>query len=154
MRLFPRRLYKSGTGWCLWRWTDVPSSYIVRLHIFKTPWFAICLHWINGPDAEPHLHDHPVSFLSIILRGWYRERRVQSGKTQTAKSLSYWTFDGLPPRRRFNFIRASREDRHKIVEVAPGTLTLALMGPKVQEWGFHTPEGWVYWKDYNREKYR
>src|SRR5262245_57492885 len=65
-----RRLYRSGTKWCVWRWTDVDSEYITRLHLIKTPWFAICLHWINKPDAEPYLHDHPVSFLSVILRGW------------------------------------------------------------------------------------
>jgi hypothetical protein len=135
------RAYKSGSTWALWRWTEVDSQYIVRLHLVKTPWFAVCLHWIKKPDAEPFLHDHPVSFLSIILRGEYTEQRrvpCWCGFSHTKHEARRW----------FNFIRATRQDRHRIISVAPGTLTLALMGPKTQEWGFHTPGGWVWWKDY------
>ncbi len=143
----PNREYKSGTRSCLWRWTKVESDYIVRLHIFKTPWCALCLHWLKKPDAEPWLHDHPVSFLSIILRGGYTELRK--------------TGDGKPHHkvnRRFNFVRADRQDRHRIILVRRNTLTLCFMGPKAREWGFHvwtemcpahtaTP-GWIMWKDY------
>ncbi len=126
------RKYVSGTQWCVWRWTEVDSEYIRRLHVLKTPWFAICLHWILKPDAEPHQHDHPVTFLSMILRGWYTE----------------WRNEGVYRRKWFNWIRASRSDKHMIIRCRPGTLTLCLMGPKTREWGFHTEAGWVYWKDY------
>ena len=133
------REYKSGMRWAFWRWTKVPSDYIFRLHLLKTPWFAVCLHWIKGPDAEPWLHDHPVTFLSLILRGRYTEKR---GVNKDHCYRVWW-----------NFIRANRADRHKIVAVTPGTLTLCFMGPKRQEWGFYTQDGWVWWKNYNREKY-
>ena len=126
------RKYKSGTKWCFWRWTDVDSEYITRLHVIKTPWFAVCLHWLNKPDPEPYLHDHPVTFLSIILRGGYGEKRGNKGT---------WR-----PVAVFNWVRAT--DKHSIVDVLPGTLTICFMGPKTREWGFHTPDGWVYWKDY------
>lgn len=135
------RTYKSGTGWCFWRWTEVPSDYIVRLHVVKTPWFAVCIHWLNGPDPEPWLHDHPVTFLSLILRGGYTEHRG------TKKWID------VRNHRRFNFVRASIQDRHSIVEVEPGTVTLCFMGPKTREWGYHTPTGWVHWKQYNQRKY-
>lgn len=49
---------------------------------------------------------------------------------------------------RYNLVSASVYDRHTIVGVVPRTLTLALMGPKVREWGFHSPDGWIHWKDY------
>lgn len=129
------RLYKSGTGWCVWRWTFTPSAYITRLHLLKTPWFALMVHFINGPDPEPDMHDHPVSFLSCILRGGYTELRPS----------------GVYSRRWFNFIRAT--DVHQILAVRPKTVTFCFVGPKVREWGFHTPDGWVYWRDYN-VKYR
>lgn len=136
------RTYKSGTGWCFWRWTDVDSEYIRRLHIVKTPWCALCLHWIRKPDEEPWLHDHPVSFLSIILRGSYAEIRQRA--------------DDLSPRiivhRWFNFIRAEKFDRHRIIFARRHTLTLCLMGPKTREWGFHTRDGWKGWKDYYTQK--
>jgi hypothetical protein len=107
----------------------------------KTPWFAVCLHWIDKPDPEPYLHDHPVSFLSIILQGSYWEERV----TKDASPRFYH-------RRWFNLVRASAADRHSIVKVDPDTLTLALMGPKVREWGFHDGPSWTLWKDYYTAK--
>ncbi len=135
-----KRRYKTGTAWCVWRWTDVASEYITRLHILKTPWFAICLHWIRKPDPEPYLHDHPVSFLSLILRGWYSEiRHKKSGR---------WSEWAVLHHRWFNFIRATRDDSHSIDTCDPRTVTLCFMGPKVREWGYHTDDGWVYWRDY------
>ncbi len=135
---FRTREYKSGTGWCFWRWTDTDSAYILRLHVLKTPWFAVCLHWIRKPDAEPWLHDHPVNFLSIILRGSYAEKRQRVTELAPRHRVHRW----------FNFIRASDFDRHTIIFARKNTLTLCLMGPKTREWGFHTPTGWVMWKDY------
>ncbi len=138
-----RRKYKTGTKWCFWRWSEADSEYITRLHVVKTPWFAICLHWLNKPDPEPFLHDHPVSFLSIILRGGYTEvkhRAFDNGR-------QWWE------RNWYNIIRAHPNDRHTIMSVKPGTLTLCFMGPKTREWGFHTDtDGWVYWRDYYRVK--
>lgn len=136
-RFGANREYKSGTRSCFWRWTRVDSEYITRLHIVKTPWFAVCLHWINKPDAEPWLHDHPVSFLSIVLRGGYAELRA-SGDGDIGHKVHRW----------FNFVRAHRADRHRIIFARKNTLTLCFMGPKEREWGFHMPEGWVMWKDY------
>lgn len=136
--VLPKREYKSGTGWCLWKWTRVDSEYILRLHVVKTPWFAVCLHWIRKPDAEPYLHDHPVSFLSIILRGAYAELR-QRGGAGTPKLLVH---------RWWNVIRADRQDRHRIIFARKNTLTLCFMGRKVRTWGFHTPTGWTDWREY------
>lgn len=132
------RKYKSGTTWCFWRFTDVDSEYILRLHVFKTPWNAVCLHWIRKPDAEPWLHDHPVTFLSVILRGKYAELRQELTELAPRFRVHRW----------FNFIRASNFDRHRIVFVRKNTLTLCFMGPKTREWGFHMPEGHIGWKDY------
>ncbi len=125
------RKYKHGTSWCFWRWTEVDSEYITRLHIIKTALGAICLHWLKKPDPEPFPHDHPVTFLSLI---WGEYHEVRNGV--------------LRKRRWINFIKASPNDQHNIVYVKPGTVTLCIMGPKRREWGFHTPTGWVFWKDY------
>ncbi len=132
------REYKTGTRWCVWRWKDV--GYLKRLHLVHTPFGSICFHWIRRPDAERCLHDHPVSFLSLILRGGYTEARSVSGWPELTEART---------RRWFNFFRASFNERHRIVAVEPGTLTLCFMGPNRRVWGFHTPEGWVSWKDYH-----
>jgi hypothetical protein len=133
------RMYKTGSRFALWRWSWAPDKFIVRLHLVMTPWFAICLHWINHADAEPHLHDHPVTFLSLVLRGGYVEWR------QRAEDGAKWHHVKW-----FNWIRASKLDRHRIFYAAPHTLTLAFMSGKKRDWGYHTPEGWVYWRDYQK----
>lgn len=141
------RLYKSDSRWAFWRWTITPSWYIIRLHLLKTPWFAIMLHWINRPDPEPHLHDHPVSFLSLILRGGYEEERER--KESYGDFWGAWPTVRLIRHRWANYIHAT--DKHRIVYVKPHTLTLCFAGPKVREWGFYTPSGFIPWKEYNRK---
>lgn len=143
--MFKNREYKSGTRWCLWRWSFVDNKFITRLHIVKTPWFAVALHFIHKPDPEPWLHDHPVSFLSIILRGSYTEERLK----QADYGISW------PVKRKwFNYIKASPRDRHTITKCDPRTVTLCFMGPKTREWGYHIDKGWIHWKEYTHGKYR
>lgn len=122
------------------RWTDVPTEHIRRLHLLKTPFGAVCLHWLAGADPDPHLHDHPTSFLSIVLRGGYVEHRAKGAQNRIV--ARHW----------FNFIKASPEDRHRILDVLPGTLTLCFMGPKVRDWGFHIRGQFIPWRDYYRAK--
>mgnify|MGYP003575068207 CR=1 FL=1 len=138
---FRTRKYKSGTRWCFWRWTDVTDNdYILRLHIVKTPWWAICLHWVSKADAEPWMHDHPCTFFSIILRGGYAEKRQRLCDLAPRLLVHRW----------FNFIRASEFDTHRIMFARANTLTLCFMGPKVREWSFHTSRGRIGWQDYYR----
>lgn len=144
-----RRQYKSGSKWAFWRWSEPDNEFILRLHILKTPWFAIALHWIKKPDPEPWLHDHPVSFLSLVLWGSYEELRRQEGIGPYG-----FTMTRLVWRRWWNWFEASEWDRHSIVSSAPHTLTLCFMGPKRREWGYHTDAGWVHWKEYAHGKYR
>ena len=129
-----KRKYESGTRWCAWRWTEVRWEgllYLVRLHLVKAPSWAVMLHWILRPDPHPDPHDHPVPFLSIVLRGGYTE----------------WTPAGLV-RRRVRWI--GTDSVHRIVEVDPGTVTLAINGRARTDrpWGFHTPQGFVPWREY------
>lgn len=38
---------------------------------------AIRLHCIHSPDLDREMHDHPWTFASVVLRGWYAEARPQ-----------------------------------------------------------------------------
>ena len=130
-----RREYVSGSRWAVWRWTFTPSGYLTRLHLVKTPWFSVYLHWLNTPDPEPWQHDHPVTFLSLILQG------------------HYWEVRGLRYHCRwlYNWMRAT--DAHRIVSVSH-VVTLVVAGPVTRRWGFYTDTGWVSWKVYNKRKYK
>ena len=127
-----RRTYQSGSRWAFWRWADVDfegETYLLRLNLVKTPWFSVMLHWIKRPDPHPDPHDHPVSFLSITVRGGYREWRPSGIRSQ-----------------RVRYYAAT--DIHRIVHAKPKTLTLCFAGPGVRVWGFHTSNGFVPWKEY------
>ena len=142
MRPLPTRKYSSGTRWCAWRWTDVDPQgdgvvYLTRLHIFQTPWCSWMLHWIWRADPQSDLHDHPTTFLSIVLRGWYEEEVPDVGAAGQVRRrrVAFW-----------NFKRAV--DRHRIVALGKDTLTMVFAGPVVRAWGFYAPEGWVAWREY------
>ncbi len=45
------------------------QEYLRRYFILETKWLRIYLHRIGGSDVEPHMHDHPWRFVSIILVG-------------------------------------------------------------------------------------
>ena len=110
----------------------IRDRYLRRLHLIKTPRLGAMLHWLSR-DPQPDPHDHPVGFISIVLRGHYTE----------------WTPAGVRTIRWLNVKR--REDAHRITACAPGTLTLVFCwapGGQSRRWGFHTPEGWVDWQDY------
>lgn len=160
------RRYKSGTRWCSWRWTDVVLNgelYLRRLHLVQTPWFSIMLHWIQRPDSQPDMHDHPVSFWSFLVRGWYIEAtpsgprmycslpRRLSGKLRRELLRGY---KGPAALERALFTpkainRKRATDKHRIIVSHPNMLTLVFAGPVVRSWGFHTPKGWVPWREYS-----
>lgn len=152
MFLFNRK-YKSGSSFAVWRWTDIEtdgSLYLRRLHLLQIPHVgAVMLHWIVRPDRARDLHDHPVSFLSIVLRGSYTER-VPSFTYHDTSFCTYETQNCYKQRyiRWWNYKRAA--DSHRITYVfgPRGVLTLVFAGPKRRNWGFLTAEGWVRWQDY------
>jgi hypothetical protein len=90
------------------------------------------LHWIRLPDPQPHQHDHPVGFLSLTIRGGYEE------ETPTGVNG-----------RRLRFKRAT--DRHRILRVLPGTITLVFAGPVTRDWGHWVDEQWIPWREYQQE---
>ncbi len=135
-----RREYQHGTSWCFWRWKEIVLKgrpYLTRLILFQCPWFSIMMHWFHSEDPHRDLHDHPVGFLSFVLRGSYVEEVFgYSIHSQTRFRHIRW----------LNLIRPMHA--HRVVKVARKTLTICFAGPRVREWGFYTSKGWVPWKEY------
>lgn len=120
--------------WCVWRWTYVDQRgqpYLTRLHLLQTPWFSIMIHRIHAADVAHDPHDHPVSFLSIIMQGGYVELR--NGR--------YFCRD------LFNYVPAAAQ--HRIVYVRPNTWTLCFAGPVVQQWGYWRDGAKIPWREYD-----
>ena len=95
--------------------------------------WELYLHHIHRPDVERAPHNHPWPwFLSIVLKGWYREVSV-SLQDSAAKHPAFWDYKWV---RWFNFM-PRRSLFHRITTVPPkGAWTLVLVPPRAGVWGF------------------
>lgn len=110
---------------------DIPSfdepevNYLTRWRIVETPWLSLYLHRMDRPDSRPTLHDHPWSFVSLVLRGGYDEMRLNNHTRQVVRRSV----------RRLNVMR--RDDAHYIERLhADRTWTLLLVGRRRRTWGY------------------
>lgn len=148
LTLFQQRQDKEpdqpGARWAVWKWFIIRYAdgvaYLRRLRIIQTPWFGVYLHWIEGPDPDRWLHDHPWSFLTFILRGGYTEIFKGAGWAPFQGKARLWS--------RFTLHRMQGDDAHKITKLKFNTLTLVLVGQRRRQWGFHTDKGWMPWHEY------
>jgi len=140
---------RQGRRWGLMNRTKISDGktvYIDRVSLITTPWFSVKFHRIFRPDQQRDLHDHPWSFLSIILRGHYVEDVPHHCGHQSCPFIG----DPEPERRRwFNWKRA--EDSHTIKWVSRSPVwTLVICGPVRRIWGFYAKTGWVAWNKYDK----
>ena len=107
-----------------------------RRTLLSTRWFKVLLHRFVPLATDEAHHDHPRSFLTLILRGGYDD--VQA--------------DGWVERLRAPAIRYRRAEHAHITRVhADGATTLVLMGRLRREWGFIGKDGrWYEWRRFER----
>lgn len=121
----------------------------------------IYLHKIIRDDDDRALHDHPWASVSVILKGGFWEvmkyptiAEVIFGKTE--EKYFAWRQPG-----RAYFRRATAMHRLELAtdlsKVSLAVLrskewpkipcwSLFLTGPRLREWGFHCPKGWIHWR--------
>lgn len=127
------RILPSGPIKLAWRerlgLPDCP--YVIRWRI-ETPWFSVRLHHWLGPDDDRAFHDHPWSFVTVVLRGAYTDRSPEGDERLRAGRVRY---------------RPARH-QHTVVPDPGGAWTVIVTGPKVRTWGF-----WVAGKFRKANKY-
>jgi hypothetical protein len=137
------------------------DPYLLRWWIIpRNRWFNIYLHKIMRPDDDRALHDHPWASLSIILKGGYYEVMPCGCTEHCSGTRQKWRKPGT-----FVFRRAEAAHRLMLHIAAYATRwnfdvitghrpvyrpcwSLFLTGPRIREWGFHCPKGWVKWTDF------
>jgi len=118
-----------------------------RLDRWIGRWVAARVHHIHRSDDDRHLHDHPFWSISIVLQGGYYEvlpdRQGQHPHYDDLCAYSRWVSPG-----KIVFRRGT--DRHRLLlpENQGPTVSLFIMGPKTNEWGFYTDRGKVHWREY------
>lgn len=109
------------------------ETYLWRLRIIQTPWFALYLHKINTPDGDRHPHDHPFNFWSLILKGGYNEHVIDPEFRTKVHRRGWFSFHKMP-----------KTHFHSITRLlSVPTWTLIFVGARTQDWGFLTDDGWV-----------
>lgn len=118
------------------------AAYLFRRQVIRTPWLRVFIHDIHETDQDRHLHDHPWSFISIILSGGYTELYCEDSQDDP------WVVE---QRRwpRFSVHLMRHTAAHRIIDASPGLRTLVIAGPRRQDWGFHTENGFVGWRAYH-----
>lgn len=124
------------------------EPYLTRWYLFRRPRIAFFLHLFIRSDEERALHDHPWSFITIILWRGYIEH------TENIEVCECGSFDCKfsklvkRARRKWPLMICWRpaEWRHR-VELVKGkqAVTIVIRFKERREWGFWERTGFVQW---------
>lgn len=113
---------------------DPANPYMLRWWLLpRNNLFNIYFHRILRDDDDRALHDHPWPSFSIMISGGMLEVTEGGSRLIWAGDCVYRTPEFA--------------HRLQLVDGKPAE-TLFVTGPKVRDWGFHCPRGWVGWQDF------
>lgn len=105
-------------------WSDIGEVFY-RYSLLKTRWFNIYLHQLDAPQWHPvGCHDHPWSFVTVLLKGGYLER---VGSKYTRR------YPGM-------ILYRPAEHFHDVTTPYGRSWSLIVTGAKRKEWGFNPCE--------------
>lgn len=150
LHLQPHLIIGEGERPYLRRWYIIPRNRVLNIY----------LHHFLRSDDDRALHDHPWWFASLILKGGYWEHR--QGKLSTKS----WRSVGSVALRRPNALHRVELDSdlecvgvdrwpsgepksYWCDDVEKPAWTLIFTGPRVRQWGFLCPGGWVQWEQFD-----
>lgn len=113
----------------------VSNPYMLRWILFRfRNWPRIYIHRFMRSDDDRALHDHPWWFISILLRGSYREHRPDGASIRRAPSIAF---------------RPLRT-QHRVELLRQPVWTLFITGPRVHGWGFWCEDDvFVPWREFD-----
>lgn len=157
--------FKRPPDFAIGGWDD---PYLLRWYLIpRNPFFNIYLHKFLRDDDDRAMHDHPWHSLSIVLKGKYIEH-INEVKTRKGKRLGVWLEYTIRTRVSGNIVFRKATHKHRIelyrygqcehkhhvkendcgaIEIIPAW-TLFITGPKIREWGFWCPQGFVHWEKF------
>lgn len=130
------------------------AVYLDRRGVVRERLGRILLHRMDAPDPGVDLHDHPWTFVSIVLWGGYTEQRALCREApllaQTAECYPTCR-RGVEVERRPGSIKVMRLDEcHTIIRLhRRRSWTLVIGGPRRRSWGFYLPTGYMSEAEYD-----
>lgn len=104
----------------------------------RNKWLGVYLHQVLKDDEDRAHHDHSYMNVSILIAGGLAETYK---KDKTRQFRRFVPIIRLP----------STPHRLWLPKGSQYAWTIFIMGPRVREWGFHCPKGWVHWKQFVAE---
>lgn len=120
----------------------IGDGYLARWYMIKrNPFLNIYLHKFTGNDDDRALHDHPWWSLSIALVGSLDEHTIEKGGVHKTRTID-----------RCDIVFRKAKFAHRLELKSDAAWTLFITGPRIRQWGFHCPTGWVHWKKFTDPK--
>ncbi|MBN8740701.1 MAG: hypothetical protein BGP24_14780 [Lysobacterales bacterium 69-70] len=114
------------------------SPYLLRWFVIpRNRCLNVYLHEFHRSDDDRALHDHPWINCSLLLDGEYTEHTIAASGIHERVV-----------RRAGDVIVRTAKHAHRIELHAGICTTLFITGPRLREWGFHCPAGWVPWRKF------
>lgn len=130
------------------------EPYLLRWFVIpRNPWMSIYIHKFLRDDEDRALHDHPWWFVSLMLKGGYEEI--------VSESLLVWFGELMPLSIHRGWLslairKATHRHRVRLRRGPSGEMlscwTLVITGPRIREWGFWCPKGFVPWQVFTNPK--
>lgn len=137
-------------GWEVIGPAECPIMY--RRTLVSTRWFKLLVHRFvaNAGDEAPH--DHPRSFLTVVVRGGYDDiqpcPRCREGFDFECLHPDH---AGIVDEVRAPTLRYRRAEHAHVTKAGPkGATTVVVMGPLRREWGFFRDGRWYPWRTFER----
>lgn len=136
---------------------DTGELYLRRFFLWRGKSGRLLLHKFYRGDEDPHLHDHPWSFNSLILtRGYWEETpshyypadcgtfdpELQVIEGEVRKRIFY---------PRFSYLRRPAEWQHRVIlKDKKPVWTLVYTRTKSRDWGFWIKDKLCPWRNYSQ----
>lgn len=134
--------------WLFNRYSEIGSMDVIKKKYSWLP--SIRIHHILREDVAPDLHDHPWMARTIILKGWYKERKplmTVNGNPILDLNLEpvIWKFN----RKAGDTAPINYGEYHSIDEVSEGGVwTLFFTWEYMGTWGFLVNGKKIEWREY------
>lgn len=106
---------------------------LIRYFLIRTKYIGVYLHRLCRSDEDRALHDHPWTFISLLLTEGYQEH----------------TPSGIVYKRPGSLLYRPAKWRHRL-ELTKPVWTLVIRFRRCREWGFHCPQGFVHWQQFDK----
>jgi hypothetical protein len=113
-------------------WAEIGEKF-TRYQLLKTRWFNIYLHQLSAPKWHPQCHDHPWSFVAILLKSGYLEESVRDAGNGD------W-YHEVKAHKPGSILYRPAEFSHNVITPFGTSWSIIFTGPKVRQWGFLTCE--------------